>query len=72
MITPALTWLDERLAIQDTTTDAVVRDVHRQQGAANVSVRNIITSLRLISEVDWKELFERLSLVDAVSRGRRR
>ncbi len=65
-ITPALTWLDERLAIQDTTTEAVVRDVHRQQGAANVSVRNIITSLRLISDVDWKELFERLSLVDAV------
>ena len=65
-ITPALTWLDERLAIQDTTTDAVVRDVHRQQGAANVSVRNIITSLRLISDVDWKQLFERLSLVDAV------
>ena len=66
MITPALTWLDERLAIQDTTTDIAVRDVHRQQGAANVSVRNIITSLRLISDVDWKQLFERLSLVDAV------
>ena len=43
-----------------------MRDVHRQQGAANVSVRNIITSLRLISDVDWKQLFERLSLVDAV------
>ena len=65
-ITPALTWLDERLAIQNTTTDTVVRDVHREQGAANVSVRNIITSLRLISDVDWKQLFERLSLVDAV------
>ena len=65
-ITPALTWLDERLATQDTTPDAAVRDVHRQQGAANVSVRNIITSLRLISDVDWKQLFERLSLVDAV------
>ena len=63
-ITPALTWLDERLAIQDTTTDVVVREVHREQGAANVSVRNIITSLRLISDVDWKQLFERLSLVD--------
>ena len=65
-ITPALTWLDERLAIQDTTTDVVVRDVHRRQGASNVTVRNIITSLRLISDVDWKQLFERLSLVDAV------
>ena len=66
MVTPALKWLDERLAIQDTTTEIAVRDVHRQQGAANVSVRNIITSLRLISDVDWKQLFERLSFVDAV------
>ena len=65
-ITPALNWLDERLAIQDTTTDAAVRDVHRQQGAANVSVRNIITSLSRISDADWKKLFERLSLVDVV------
>ena len=55
-ITPALTWLDDRLAIQDTTTDIAVRDVHRQQGAANVSVRNIITSLRLISDVDWQAI----------------
>ena len=65
-ITPALTWLDQRLAIQDTTAETVVRDVHRRQGAANVTVRNIITSLRLISDVDWQQLFERLSLVDVV------
>ena len=65
-ITPALTWLDQRLAVQDTTTDVVVRDVHRRQGASNVTVRNIMTSLRLIAEVDWTELFERLSLVDAI------
>ena len=63
---PRAASLDERLTIQDTTTEIAVRDVHRQQGAANVSVRNIITSLRLISDVDWKQLFERLSLVDAV------
>ncbi len=65
-ITPALTWLDQRLAIQETTTETVVRNVHRRQGAANVTVRNIITSLRQISDVDWRQLFERLSLVDAV------
>lgn len=63
-ITPALTWLDQRLAAQGMTADAVVRDVHRSQGAANVTVRNIITSLRLISDLDWKEMFERTSLVD--------
>jgi cyclic beta-1,2-glucan synthetase len=29
-------------------------------------VRNIITSMRLICDVDWTELFERVSLVDGV------
>ena len=65
-ITPALTWLDQRLAIQDTTAETVVRNVHRRQGASNVTVRNIITSLRLIADIDWQQLFERLSLVDVV------
>jgi cyclic beta-1,2-glucan synthetase len=63
--TPALVWLDKRLTKQGMTTDTAVRDVHRSQGAANVTVRNIITSLRVIAEVDWKELFERFCLVDA-------
>ena len=65
-IIPALTWLDDRLAAQGTTADAVVRDEHQRQGSATVSVRNIITSMRLISDVDWTELFERMSLVDGV------
>jgi cyclic beta-1,2-glucan synthetase len=63
-IMPALTWLDEHLAARQTTADAVVREVHRRQGTSNVTVRNIISSLRLISDVDWKDLFEDLSLVD--------
>ena len=31
----------------------------------NVTVRNVITSMRLISSTDWAELFESVSLVDA-------
>jgi cyclic beta-1,2-glucan synthetase len=65
-VTPALTWLDERLALQGTTADALVRDVHQRQGASSVTVRNIIISMRLISDVDWTELVERMSLVDDV------
>src|SRR4030095_11233868 len=64
-ITPALAWLDQRLAAKLTTADAIVHDEHQRQGAASVTVRNIITSMRLISDVDWTELFERISLVDA-------
>ena len=62
--TPALAWLDQRLAHQGTTIAAAVRDEHQAQGAANVTVRNIITSLRLITDVDWSEIVERVSLVN--------
>ena len=63
-IAPALAWLDEQLARQGTTADAVVRDEHQRQVPASVTVRNIITSMRLISDVDWTEQFERFNLVD--------
>jgi cyclic beta-1,2-glucan synthetase len=65
-IVPALTWLDAQLAAQGMTADAAVREEHQKQGAATVTVRNIITSMRLISDVDWTELFERMSLADGV------
>ena len=65
-ISPALEWLDDQLAEAGTTADAVVRDEHQRQVSGSVSVRNIITSMRLISDVDWTELFERVSLVDDV------
>jgi len=67
-VTPALRWLDERLAAQETTADDMVREEHRRQGAMNVTVRNVITSMRLMSAVDWAEFFESVSLVDAALR----
>ena len=67
-VTPALHWLEDRLAAQGTTSDETVRDEHQRQGASNVTVRNIITSMRLLSDVDWPEFFESVSLVDEVLR----
>lgn len=66
IIAPALEWLDEQLVAQGKTADAVVRDEHQRQVSGSITVRNIITSMRLISGVDWTELFERVSLVDDV------
>ena len=63
-VTRALMWLEERLAAQGTTADAIVRDEHQKQGGTNVTVRNVITSMRLISDFDWAELVESISLVD--------
>ena len=41
-----------------------MRDEHQRQGSSNVTVRNIITSMRLISELEWSEFVESVSLVD--------
>jgi cyclic beta-1,2-glucan synthetase len=67
-VTPALLWLEQRLATQGTTSDQIVHDELQKQGASNVTVRNIITSMRLLSDLDWAEFFERVSLVDEALR----
>jgi cyclic beta-1,2-glucan synthetase len=67
-VTPALRWLDRRLLAQGTTADEIVRAEHQGQGAMNVTVRNVITSMRFMSAVDWAEFFESVSQVDAVLR----
>ncbi|MGA9913870.1 MAG: glycosyl transferase, partial [Paraburkholderia sp.] len=64
-ITPALGWLEERLKLQGASVEAVVQHAQQRQGASNVTVRNVITSMRLISDIDWADLFESVSLVDA-------
>jgi cyclic beta-1,2-glucan synthetase len=63
-----LDWLEERLAAQGSNIDDVVHDEHQSQGGTNVTVRNIITSMRLISDVDWSQIFESVSLVDEALR----
>jgi cyclic beta-1,2-glucan glucanotransferase len=67
-VTPAFTWLQGRLAAQGTTVEAAVHAEHLRQGSSNVTVRNIITSMRLISELEWSEFFESASLVDEALR----
>ncbi|MDI1283820.1 MAG: glucoamylase family protein [Reyranella sp.] len=66
--TPAVRWLEERLAREGLTAEELVRREHQLQGATNVSVRNIITSMRLVSDVDWAKFFETVSPVDDVLR----
>jgi len=46
------------------TAEEAVRGEHQRQGVTQVSVANAITSLRLCSEIDWREFVERVSLVE--------
>lgn len=65
-VTVLLARLDERLTAKGKTVDAAVSSEQQNQVFANVTVRNIITSMRRMSDVDWTEIFERVSLIDAV------
>jgi cyclic beta-1,2-glucan synthetase len=66
--TPALAWLSEELSRLGTSPDELVRLEHQRQAAMNVTVRNVITSMRTMSAFDWAEFFESVSLVDAALR----
>ncbi len=61
---PSLDFLNGWLAEQGTTLDEVVRREHADQTAANLTVRNAITSMRAISAFDWPAFVEEVSLVD--------
>jgi cyclic beta-1,2-glucan synthetase len=61
--------LNARLALQGRTCDEMVRAEHARQAAASLTVRNLITSMRTLSAIDWQVFFEGISLVDACLRG---
>ena len=63
--TPLFGWLEDRLHRQGTTIDDVVVNAQTRLGASNVTMRNIVTSMRLVSEMDWADFFEEVSLTDA-------
>jgi cyclic beta-1,2-glucan synthetase len=63
-VAEALTWLDARLAERDTNSNAAIISEQERQIGATVTVRNIITSMRVMAEIDWSVVFENMSPVD--------
>ncbi|MDO9183351.1 MAG: hypothetical protein Q7U04_13135, partial [Bacteriovorax sp.] len=59
-----LNWLEDRLQKEGNVIDEMILEEQTNQTAANVTVRNIINSMRLMSSLDWRDFFEEVSLVD--------
>ncbi|MEO6947908.1 MAG: glycosyl transferase, partial [Nitrobacter sp.] len=68
-VTPGLRWLNDKLAAEGTTADQIVREDFQRHSATDVTVRSVITSMRLVSMINWAEFVESVSPVDAVLRG---
>ena len=56
--------IENQLEMHDTTANATIQAEYQAQSADDISVRNIITSMRLVSNIDWADFFESVSLVD--------
>ena len=63
-VMPVMEWLEQRLKRQGETVERVIHGEHQRQAATQVTIGNIITSMRLLSTLDWQEFFESVSLVD--------
>ena len=63
---PAIDWLTAQLALLGTNPNALIQLDHNRLAAAQVTVGNIISSMRLLSQMDWRQFVESVSLVDSI------
>jgi cyclic beta-1,2-glucan synthetase len=63
---PAFDWLEKQLQTHGTNTVQVTQLEHFRQAADQKTVGNIITSMRLLSSLDWRVFFESISRIDTV------
>lgn len=60
----SMEWLEETLKTCHQSTEKIAQLEHYRQAADQVSIGNIITSMRLFSIIDWHDFFEDVSLVN--------
>jgi len=65
-LSPVREALDAHLDAQQMSAEDAIRTEHQRQAAAQVSVANVVTSLRLCASLDWSQYFEAVSLVERV------
>ena len=63
-----LTWVEQRLAEQGVTTDELIHSFNQQLAASQLSVSNSIAGLRLLSETNWADFVETISVVEQTLR----
>ena len=63
-VMPVTEWLEKQLSAQKTSIEQIIHAEHQRQAATQVTVGNIITSMRLLSTLDWRDFFESVSLIE--------
>ena len=60
--------LQQTLDAQDDSAEELLRVEHQREAADQLAMGNVITSMRLLSSVDWPLFFDRVSLVEQTLR----
>ncbi len=68
MLALPLTWVEQRLSEVGLTQREVIDKFNQQLAASQLSVSNSIMGLRQLTEMDWAEFAENLSVVEKVLR----
>jgi len=63
-VMPVTDWMEKQIARQGSSVEQIIHLEHQRQAATQVTIGNIITSMRLLSNLDWRDFFESVSLVD--------
>ena len=68
-VMPVTEWLEKQLAGTEASIEQTIHAEHQRQAATQVTVGNIITSMRLLSTLDWRDFFESVSLIEPLLGG---
>src|ERR1700716_1071365 len=63
-VMPVIDWLEKRLEQQALSIEQIIHLEHQRQAATQVTVGKLITSMRLLSTLDWRDFFESVSLIE--------
>jgi cyclic beta-1,2-glucan synthetase len=61
-----LSWIEQHLAEEELSIDHLVQEETTHQAANQTTVSNSIASLRRLTEVDWRDFVEKMSVVNQI------
>lgn len=61
-----LNWIEQRLAESGSTSSELIQKDNQEQAATQVSISNSISSLRFITNTNWRDFVENTSIIEAI------
>ena len=65
-VAPLIEWIERRVQSHEQSIEQIVQSEHHRQAAAQVTVGNIITSMKLLSTLDWPGFVESVGLTEPI------